>query len=250
MSRVSGIFVLALAAGLVPTAAPAQVIGTFRWQLAPHCNVVTLTVEQVGAAFRVHGFDDRCGAARRAGVSGTAQQNPDGTIGLSFTVVRPDGLTLATSAAIAFPALDGSWADEYANGGTLVFNPSAAAGTPRGVTIAGFFAMEDMASGAGREMTVGLPFGRTLPSAPLAPQQNIIPVNGAPTAACPGTFGSPKAAPGHLCIYSSFFSNGFNAIFDGLGEPSATERHGAGLVVYSAAAGVVSWFGSWAVTVP
>ena len=49
---------------LLPAAADAQSLGTFRWQLQPYCNVVTLAVTQVGGIYRVEGTDDRCGAAQ------------------------------------------------------------------------------------------------------------------------------------------------------------------------------------------
>jgi hypothetical protein len=39
-------------------AASAQELGTFRWQLPPHCNVLTMTVEQRGATYRLDGTDD------------------------------------------------------------------------------------------------------------------------------------------------------------------------------------------------
>ena len=42
----------ALAALLRPAPAEAQVIGTFSWQAAPYCNLLTLTVTVEGAAIR------------------------------------------------------------------------------------------------------------------------------------------------------------------------------------------------------
>ena len=44
--------------GLGASASSAQNLGTFRWQLQPFCNVVSLAVEQQGAAFQLTGFDD------------------------------------------------------------------------------------------------------------------------------------------------------------------------------------------------
>ncbi len=71
-----------LACGVVagPTAS-AQVIGTFRWQFAPFCNTVTLTVEQKGGLYALTGFDDMCGGARRGGASGTATSTPTAACG-------------------------------------------------------------------------------------------------------------------------------------------------------------------------
>ena len=62
----------ALCLALSSTSAYAQSLGTFRWQLQPYCNVLPVTVTQVGAAYRVEGTDDQCGAATRAPVIGTA----------------------------------------------------------------------------------------------------------------------------------------------------------------------------------
>jgi hypothetical protein len=59
----------------------AQPIGTFRWQLAPYCNVLTLTVTQSGAIYTLDGSDVQCGPGQRASAVGTAFANPDGSIG-------------------------------------------------------------------------------------------------------------------------------------------------------------------------
>lgn len=42
--------------------ATAQPLGTFRWQLQPYCNVLTLNVVQ-GGVYTLDGTDDRCGAS-------------------------------------------------------------------------------------------------------------------------------------------------------------------------------------------
>src|SRR5262245_16165508 len=91
MRRFPFVFAMVGVALMTAATASAQVLGTFRWQLAPFCNVVTLTVVQNGPAFSLHGTDDQCGAPRFAAVSGSAHLNPDGTAGLAFTVMRPDG---------------------------------------------------------------------------------------------------------------------------------------------------------------
>ncbi len=73
--------VLALLFLAVTSDVAAQAIGTFRWQLQPFCNVLTVNVAQSGQLYTLDGFDDQCGSGQRAGVVGTAFQNPDGTIG-------------------------------------------------------------------------------------------------------------------------------------------------------------------------
>ena len=42
--------------------ASAQSLGTFRWQLQPYCNVISITITQEGATYRLSGWDDACGA--------------------------------------------------------------------------------------------------------------------------------------------------------------------------------------------
>ncbi len=56
--------VFLVAAVLYASAVSAQSIGTFPFQLAPYCNVVTLTVTQIGNTLTLDGYDDQCGAAR------------------------------------------------------------------------------------------------------------------------------------------------------------------------------------------
>ena len=69
----------------VPGTVHAQSLGTFRWQLQPYCNIITVQVTQIGSVYRLEGTDDRCGAgADQSSVIGTAFQNPDGTHRLRF----------------------------------------------------------------------------------------------------------------------------------------------------------------------
>ena len=64
---------LAIVTALSSSASEAQVIGTFRWQMLPYCNVVTFTVVQTGSAYALHGTDDQCGSsAFAASVTGVA----------------------------------------------------------------------------------------------------------------------------------------------------------------------------------
>lgn len=125
----------AIVAGLVlgfSTVSAAQPLGTFRWQLSPYCNVLSLSVTQNGAIYRLEGYDDQCGANTRAAVIGMAIPNTDGTIGFGLNlVVAPGGAPLHIDVALTPATLGGTWRDSSGNTGTLVFNPSAAAGTPR-----------------------------------------------------------------------------------------------------------------------
>lgn len=128
----------ALTLGLMLTLATdlaAQTIGTFRWQMQPHCNVVTVTVTQVGGSYRLEGVDDQCGAATRAAVNGVAFPNPNGTIGLGFTIVAtPGGSPVHVDASVTLPTLAGTWRDSAGRSGAFVFTSGAGTGgSPRPV---------------------------------------------------------------------------------------------------------------------
>ena len=131
---------LALVTTVGVAAADAQSIGTFRWQLQPYCNVVTLAVTQVGGIYRLEGTDDQCGgAADKASAVGTAFPNPDGTIGFGLTiVVTPGGAPVHVDAALAPGGFDGTWKDSAGDSGTFKFTPGApTGGQPRPLPIGG-----------------------------------------------------------------------------------------------------------------
>lgn len=118
----------ALCIGGVARPAAAQTVGTFRWQQQPYCNVVTLTVVQQSGIYQVDGFDDQCGAATRAAVTGMGFPNPNGTIGFGLTVVTtPGGTPLHIDATITLAALSGTWRDSSGATGAWTFTPGAAA---------------------------------------------------------------------------------------------------------------------------
>lgn len=112
--------------------ASAQVFGTFSWQMQNYCNVVTLTITQIPAGYTINGFDDQCGGPKRASVAGMALINPDGTVGLDFTVVAaPDGTGSHVSASVSPGTGSGTWADSGGNTGTFVLAGAAAGLSPR-----------------------------------------------------------------------------------------------------------------------
>lgn len=124
------LLVLFTAAGAWPAQSDAQPLGTFRWQLQPFCNIVSVTVTQVGSIYRLEGVDDQCGAGQpRASVIGTAYPNPDGSVGMGLNIVStPGGLAVPLDAAISMATLNGTWRDGAGHSGTLQFTPGA--GTP------------------------------------------------------------------------------------------------------------------------
>lgn len=123
---------LVVAAGFVGVTAPgvrAQTLGTFRWQLQPFCNVVTLNVRQDGGVYTLDGFDDQCGAAAAGSVLGTAFLNPDGTIGIGLgAVVAPGAAPLVLYARVDLASVSGTWSDSAGNSGAFVFTPGPGTG--------------------------------------------------------------------------------------------------------------------------
>ena len=109
--------------------AQGTVLGTFRWQLQPHCNVLTVTVVQVAAQYHIDGTDDGCGAARKASVVGLGFPNPDGSVGFGLTTVTtPGGTPIHIDATIAVASLSGTWRDSGGNSGTFAFTPGGGNG--------------------------------------------------------------------------------------------------------------------------
>jgi hypothetical protein len=122
-----------LVASALVTTSDAQSLGSFRWQLQPFCNVLTLTVVQQGQNYTLDGVDDLCGTTpARAAVRGLAYLKTDGSIGFGLTLVlEPSGAPIHLNAVIALSTLSGSWQDTAGNSGALVYNPAIAPGSPR-----------------------------------------------------------------------------------------------------------------------
>lgn len=133
MKRFIVMALVCLWAGSLAMPAQAQSLGSFRWQLQPFCNVITVTVTQNGGVYRMEGTDDRCGAAQAASVIGTAFQNPDGSIGMGLNVVMaPDGQPQPVSATLSLSTMSGTWRDESGNTGAFVLTQGAGTGgSPR-----------------------------------------------------------------------------------------------------------------------
>ncbi|MBP7776265.1 MAG: tail fiber domain-containing protein [Acidobacteria bacterium] len=114
----------------LPGDALTQSLGTFRWQFRPYCNVVTVTVTQVGAIYRLEGTDDQCGGGRDlAAVQGLAFPNPDGTIGFGMTIVTvPGGAPVHVDADITMATLGGTWRDSTGGTGAFAFTTGAGTG--------------------------------------------------------------------------------------------------------------------------
>jgi hypothetical protein len=113
---------------LTVTGASAQVFGTFSWQMQPYCNIVSLTLTQTPGGFTVDGSDNQCGAAKLAGAAGMALFNPDGTVGLEFTIVTaPSPKAVHVSASVNPGTGNGSWTDSVGNSGSFTLSVLAPA---------------------------------------------------------------------------------------------------------------------------
>jgi hypothetical protein len=145
----------------LPAWSSAQQLGTFRWQLQPYCNVLTVVVTQVGSVYRVEGTDDQCGAATSASVIGTAFQNPNGSIGFGLNLVAaPGGIAAPIDATIALATLSGTWRDSGGSSGTFAFTTGAGTGgslrpAPTAVVPAAIRLLTDGGLMAGGQLDLG-----------------------------------------------------------------------------------------------
>lgn len=122
-------FVLStLAFALLSTSAGAQVVGTFKWQTQPYCNVVTLTLVQQGGMYQLTGVDDLCGGGA-APVTGTAVVT--GGVAMGFAVALPSGRAAHLTATLTLPSASGSWTDADGNSGTFLLTNGGGAGSTR-----------------------------------------------------------------------------------------------------------------------
>lgn len=173
--------------------AAAQPLGTFRWQLQPFCNLLSLNVTQSGSVFTLDGVDDQCGASQQASVVGLAFSNPDGSFGAGLTTVLPPGGTPVHLDVTISPAtLSGPWRDSAGNAGSFVLTPGAGIpGAPRPVPLGG------IAPGSitALQIAPGAVGASQLAPGAVGPAQ-LAP--GAVTAAqlAPGTITATQLAPG------------------------------------------------------
>lgn len=217
MGRVRRIGLAALVATALAAATvaglDAQSLGTFRWQLQPFCNVVTVTITQRGGIYTVDGSDDQCGAAQRAPLVGTATPNPDGSIGIGFHVVTsPSGRGLDVAARISLASLGGPWSDSAGNTGTFVYN-GAGGGQPRPLPT--------------------VPLSALAPGSVGATQINPAQVQARITGTCPKghalTFVEPDGRP--HCTRTVRLVDPVASLYSGLNPAIAFTTDGSALVV-------------------
>lgn len=191
---------------LAPAVAGAQPLGTFRWQLQPYCNVVTVNVTQEGGVYRLEGTDDLCGAESAASAVGTAFMNPDGSVGFGLTIVpAPNGSPVHIGATIQASTLSGTWRDSAGHSGAFVATPGAAVpGDPRPSTTLGLsgvslgFGLSQ--SGSPGNVSVGIDLDAVRSAIDLRrPELGSIALgNGALAAAQPGAYNNTAVGSGAL----------------------------------------------------
>jgi len=167
MTRLLPAFSVLAATLAIAPLADAQPLGTFRWQLQPYCNIVSVSVTQNGGVYRLEGTDDQCGAGNvSASAIGTAFTNPSGSIGFGLNIVAaPGGASANVDATIAIATLNGTWRDGFGNNGTFVFTPGAGTGgVPRPLRATGAGPVTGVLAGhglarteAGGVVTLGIP---------------------------------------------------------------------------------------------
>ena len=254
IAMVGSTMLLHVVCAVIP--ASAQPLGSFRWQLQPYCNVITLAVVQQGAQYQLDGTDDQCGAAQAASVRGLAFFNPTGLIGFGLTIITtPGGAPVHVDATISSATLSGEWRDSAGNSGSFVFTPGAAVpGAPRPLP-ARVAVSNQLFTGQLSERYVansgftvaGSSFPLPLPPGTPIPLVEYVP--GAPTVTCPGI---GQAPPGRLCIYGYNTSNIASVASSGDGDSGGLNRlHGFSIdILPSSSAGSGFFLASWAYRVP
>ena len=114
------------------------------------------------------------------------------------------------------------------------------AALPSGQTIRGTYTAYDDAPVSGDPTRDAISFDFPLPSAPAA---HFIPLGGPADPNCPGTWATPEAAPGHLCVYENVGVAASTAII-------TVSKYGALVRATSNTSGLFGSTGTWAVTGP
>lgn len=121
---------------------------------------------------------------------------------------------------------------------------------PSGKTLRGAWYLGAYVEGGGttHQATDSISFGHRLSEAPSV---QVIPPNGASTAACPGSVEVPSASPGYLCIYTGKqYGTVFDVgVLDTRTNTKGASPFGAGLYIYPNGAADTAYGaqGTWAV---
>jgi hypothetical protein len=236
------------------TGASAQVFGTFTWQMQPYCNRVTLTLTSVTGNFTLDGSDDQCGGTKKGSATGIGVFNPDGTVGLNFTIVPSTGLAVHIAASVSPANGQGTWTDDLGNVGTFAFFANTPGLPPRpafgpAVAQSGQVFSGHLSAVRGATTSFSLVHGSYPVPLPVGVAAPVLEYRAASTtsANCPGI---GQAASGYLCIYAFNASNTSNATFGG-GNTAASRRFGFSLDVFPTSSGAEGYIiANWAYRVP
>ncbi|MEZ5283811.1 MAG: hypothetical protein R2712_03150 [Vicinamibacterales bacterium] len=124
---------LVLGLGFTASAAEAQVLGTFSWQLAPYGSQIVVTVTQNGSTYDLRGVETQCGGNASLPVTGMAVPQANGSILIGLTTINERGRGLHTAAFINTSNFNGTWSDNAGNTNQQFrFNPGTTCpGGPR-----------------------------------------------------------------------------------------------------------------------
>lgn len=120
-----------------------------------------------------------------------------------------------------------------------------------GQTLTGVYGVEDVAAGTGNDFGAYISFVFPLASSPTAVFVPKPPAANPDSTHCAGSWASPTAAGGFLCIYEGYNLNmGAPSIYSTDGSGAGSKTHGVGLQFSSTSAATVVDQGTWAVTAP
>ncbi len=142
----------------------------------------------------------------------------------------------------------GEKGDKGDKGATGPAGPFPSGNLPRGATLRGHFAATGQAAYAGQRAEGAASFGFTFASAPTP---HVLAPDAEPTAQCPGSFGNPQAAPGHLCVYESVTLRADDdCVYTGDSLCDNATRHGGIFFIAATEPGEFYARGAWAATAP
>ena len=163
-----------------------------------------------------------------------------GRVPLARNASNADKATTATSAANA-DKLDGLDSLDLLPGGTL----------PSGKTIRGNWVVGGTAAGPGETFYGSISFVYALSAAPTATYVPSGAGNPPPGSPCRGNVSSPRADPGHLCVYELEPINAGRRNVRAPGGPEGSANaHGTGIFLMAILGGGTRAEGTWAVTAP
>jgi len=121
----------ALAASAVLLSAALGEAQTYRFQLQPYCDKLTLTLvpSSSSSIAGIVGYNDNCGDYPRSPIHGTVLVNPDGSFSFGFTTIWSYSVygnsDVGVQTNVEWPAGSGvgHWYNDDGNSGTFGYDP-------------------------------------------------------------------------------------------------------------------------------